>query len=156
MRYGMNMLLWTGDCTGPKFPALFERLKKTGFDLVEIPIFDPNVKKLSALAKKLDGIKVPVIRLASERADLRPHLLPILKAAAEQPVTPGDYENPNYKQFVIDMLKAGREPYHYHGRNFYRGPAVNVRVHEFEDVARETRVRLQTDSMGLGMVVYPR
>jgi D-psicose/D-tagatose/L-ribulose 3-epimerase len=52
----MNMLLWTGDCTGPKFPALFERLKKTGFDHVEIPIFDPNVKKLSALAKKLDGM----------------------------------------------------------------------------------------------------
>ena len=56
MKYGMNMLLWTGDCTGPRFPALFERLKKTGFDLVEIPIFDPNVKKLSALAKKLDGL----------------------------------------------------------------------------------------------------
>jgi D-psicose/D-tagatose/L-ribulose 3-epimerase len=56
MKYGMNMLLWTDDCTGPRFPALFERLKKTGFDLVEIPIFDPNVKKLSALAKKLDGI----------------------------------------------------------------------------------------------------
>ena len=54
MKYGMNMLLWTGDCTTPEFPALFERLKKTGFDLVEIPIFDPNPKKLAALAKKLD------------------------------------------------------------------------------------------------------
>ena len=56
MKYGMNMLLWTGDCTTPEFPALFERLKKTGFDLVEIPIFDPNPKKLAALAKKLDGL----------------------------------------------------------------------------------------------------
>jgi len=56
MKYGMNMLLWTGDCTTPEFPALFERLKKTGFDLVEIPIFDPNPKKLAALAKKLDSI----------------------------------------------------------------------------------------------------
>ena len=56
MKYGMNMLLWSGDVTGPKFPALFERLKKTGFDLVEIPIFDTNVKKLGALAKKLDGM----------------------------------------------------------------------------------------------------
>jgi D-psicose/D-tagatose/L-ribulose 3-epimerase len=52
----MNMLLWTGDVTGPKFPALFERLKKTGFDLLEIPIFDPNPKKLAAVAKKLDSL----------------------------------------------------------------------------------------------------
>jgi D-psicose/D-tagatose/L-ribulose 3-epimerase len=56
MKYGMNMLLWSGDVTGPKFPALFERLKTMGFDHVEIPIFDTNVKKLSALAKKLDGM----------------------------------------------------------------------------------------------------
>ena len=56
MKYGMNMLLLSGDCTGPKFPALFERLKKTGFYHVEVPIFDTNVKKLSALAKKLDGL----------------------------------------------------------------------------------------------------
>jgi D-psicose/D-tagatose/L-ribulose 3-epimerase len=56
MKYGMNMLLWTGDCTTPEFPALFERLKKTGFDLVEIPIFDPNPKTLAALGKTLEGI----------------------------------------------------------------------------------------------------
>jgi D-psicose/D-tagatose/L-ribulose 3-epimerase len=56
MKYGMNMLLWSGDVTGPKFPALFERLKKTGFDLLEIPIFDPNPKKLAAVAKKLDSL----------------------------------------------------------------------------------------------------
>src|SRR5258708_3616263 len=56
MKYGMNMLLWSGDVTGSKFPALFERLKKTGFDLVEVPIFDPDVKKLAKVAKQLDGI----------------------------------------------------------------------------------------------------
>ena len=48
MKYGMNMLLWADDCTGAKFPALFERLKKTGFDSVEIPIFAPDVKKMKA------------------------------------------------------------------------------------------------------------
>jgi len=57
MKYGMNMLLWSGDVTGSKFPALFERLKKTGFDLLEIPIFDPNIKKLTAVAKTL-----PIVR----------------------------------------------------------------------------------------------
>ena len=56
MKYGMNLLLWSGDVKGPKFPALFERLKKTGFDLLEIPIYDPNPKKLAAVAKKLDSL----------------------------------------------------------------------------------------------------
>ena len=56
MKYGMNMLLWSGDVTGSKFPPLFERLKKTGFDHIEVPIFDPNVKKLTAVAKTLDGL----------------------------------------------------------------------------------------------------
>jgi D-psicose/D-tagatose/L-ribulose 3-epimerase len=56
MKYGMNMLLWSGDVTGSKFPALFERLKKTGFDHLEIPIFDPNIKKLTGVAKTLDTL----------------------------------------------------------------------------------------------------
>jgi len=38
MKYGMNMLLWTDDCTGPRFPPIFERLKGMGFDSVELPI----------------------------------------------------------------------------------------------------------------------
>src|SRR4029078_8264681 len=69
MKYGMNMLLCTGDCTTPEFPALFERLKKTGFDLVEIPIFDPNPKKLAALAKKLDSIVLTPSAVTCRNAD---------------------------------------------------------------------------------------
>ena len=34
MKYGMNMLLWTDDCTGQKFPPIFERLKAMGYDSV--------------------------------------------------------------------------------------------------------------------------
>jgi D-psicose/D-tagatose/L-ribulose 3-epimerase len=56
MKYGMNMLLWTGDVTGPEFPALFGRLKKMGFDSIEVPIFDPDVAKLTQVAKTLDGL----------------------------------------------------------------------------------------------------
>jgi D-psicose/D-tagatose/L-ribulose 3-epimerase len=56
MKYGMNMLLWTGDVTGPEFPALFGRLGKMGFDSLEIPIFDPNVQKLTQVAKTLDDL----------------------------------------------------------------------------------------------------
>jgi D-psicose/D-tagatose/L-ribulose 3-epimerase len=56
MKYGMNMLLWTDDCTGPQWPPLFGRLKAMGFDSVEIPILSVDPKKLSALARTLDGL----------------------------------------------------------------------------------------------------
>lgn len=39
MKIGMNMLLWTGHVTADHVPAL-QALKATGFDGVEIPVFD--------------------------------------------------------------------------------------------------------------------
>jgi len=54
--YGMNMLLWTTDVTGDSFLPLFGRLKKMGFDSVEIPIFDTQVHKFVAVGKELDRI----------------------------------------------------------------------------------------------------
>jgi len=56
MKYGMNMLLWTDDCTGPKFPPIFERLKGMGFDSVELPILSVDPRKLAAVARTLDGL----------------------------------------------------------------------------------------------------
>jgi len=56
MKYGMNMLLWTDDCTGPKFPRLFERLKGMGYDSVEMPILNVDARKLAALGSTLDGL----------------------------------------------------------------------------------------------------
>jgi D-psicose/D-tagatose/L-ribulose 3-epimerase len=52
----MNMLLWTADCTGSEFPPLFEKLKKMGFDSVEIPIMGPDAKTYAKMGKLLDGI----------------------------------------------------------------------------------------------------
>jgi D-psicose/D-tagatose/L-ribulose 3-epimerase len=54
--YGMNMLLWTTDTCGDAFLPLFGRLRKMGFDAVEIPIFDTNVEKFAALGKELDRL----------------------------------------------------------------------------------------------------
>src|SRR4029079_18382579 len=56
MKYGMNMLLWTDDCTGPKIPPIFERLKGMGFDAVEVPILNVDAKKLRDVARTLDGL----------------------------------------------------------------------------------------------------
>jgi D-psicose/D-tagatose/L-ribulose 3-epimerase len=56
MKYGMNMLLWTDDCSGPRIPPIFERLKGMGFDSVELPILNVDLKKLRAVARTLDGL----------------------------------------------------------------------------------------------------
>lgn len=65
---------------------------------------------------------------------------------------PLTYDNPQCNQFVADMEDAGFEVEHYRGRNFWTGPAVRG---EMQDVARATKVRIQTDSMGLGVICYP-
>ncbi len=42
MKIGMNMLLWTGHVEADLIPAM-QAIKATGFDGVEIPIFNPSV-----------------------------------------------------------------------------------------------------------------
>ncbi len=41
MKIGMNLLLWTGHVTEEHVPVL-KALKNTGFDGVEVPVFDPS------------------------------------------------------------------------------------------------------------------
>ncbi len=55
MQYGMNMLLWTTDVTEEHF-GIFEQLKEIGYDGVELPIFDMNVERFTAIGKKLDEL----------------------------------------------------------------------------------------------------
>lgn len=53
MKFGMNLLLWTDNVTEEHRP-LMERLKKMGYDGVEIPVFDHDPKKYAAWGKWLD------------------------------------------------------------------------------------------------------
>lgn len=55
MKYGMNMLLWTSDVTEEHY-GILEKLKKWGFDGVELPVFDLDLAKSARLGKKLDEI----------------------------------------------------------------------------------------------------
>ena len=41
MKIGMNMLLWTGHVEEEHVPIL-RAIKDTGFDGVEVPVFDPS------------------------------------------------------------------------------------------------------------------
>lgn len=56
MKIGMNMLLWTGHVTNDHV-AILKSLKDTGFDGVEIPLFDPSdVGHFQRLASILDDL----------------------------------------------------------------------------------------------------
>jgi D-psicose/D-tagatose/L-ribulose 3-epimerase len=55
MKTGMNLLLWTGHVTSEHFPLL-AKLKKTGFDGVELPLFEGDAKHYQAVAKELKNL----------------------------------------------------------------------------------------------------
>ncbi|MCU0960268.1 MAG: sugar phosphate isomerase/epimerase [Pirellulaceae bacterium] len=55
MKFGMNLLLWTGDLHDDLLPVL-ERLKAMGYDGVELPMFNLTVEKYAAWARHLDDL----------------------------------------------------------------------------------------------------
>lgn len=54
MKYGMNLLLWTGELNEELLPTL-ERLKAVGFDGIELPIFNLDLD-YAAWGKRLDDL----------------------------------------------------------------------------------------------------
>jgi D-psicose/D-tagatose/L-ribulose 3-epimerase len=55
MKYGINLYLWADDMHDGLMPVL-EKLKKIGYDGVEVPIFDLDPKKWKLWAKRLDDL----------------------------------------------------------------------------------------------------
>ncbi len=55
MKYGMNLLLWT-DRLDESMRPLLERLKKIGFDGVEVPIFDTHPEQCATWGRWLDEL----------------------------------------------------------------------------------------------------
>ncbi len=54
MKYGMNLLLWSGEVTDSMLPTI-EKLKAIGYDGVELPLFNLDLD-YAALGKKLDDM----------------------------------------------------------------------------------------------------
>lgn len=54
MKYGMNLLLWSGEVTDELMPVC-EQLKDMGFDGVEMPVFNLDLN-YAEIGKKLDGL----------------------------------------------------------------------------------------------------
>jgi D-psicose/D-tagatose/L-ribulose 3-epimerase len=55
MKFGMNLLLWTGELNDSMLPVL-EQLKKIGYDGVEVPIFGGDPASFKPWAKRLDDL----------------------------------------------------------------------------------------------------
>ncbi|XDA99076.1 sugar phosphate isomerase/epimerase family protein [Sulfitobacter sp. LCG007] len=55
MRIGMNMFLWTTS-VGPQHHAILADIGATGFDGVEIPVFDDRPEDYAALGARLDAL----------------------------------------------------------------------------------------------------
>lgn len=55
MKYGINLLLWTDTLSEDKLPLL-EKLKTLGYDTIELPMFDKNVKNAARWGKELDAL----------------------------------------------------------------------------------------------------
>lgn len=55
MKYGINLLLWTDTLSDNQFPVL-DTIKKIGYDIVELPMFDDDVANAARWGKKLDEL----------------------------------------------------------------------------------------------------
>jgi D-psicose/D-tagatose/L-ribulose 3-epimerase len=70
MKTGMNLLLWTTHVTEEHYPLL-ARLKKAGFDGVELPLFEGDSRHYQALSKELrnQGLACTAVTCANEQAN---------------------------------------------------------------------------------------
>ncbi len=86
MKYGMNLLLWSGEVNDSLFPVI-EQLKTIGYDGVEIPIFNLDLD-YAAIGRRLDdlGLQRTAVTIRSE---------------ADNPISP----DPAIRQKGIDANK---------------------------------------------------
>src|SRR4051812_5591558 len=104
MKYGMNLLLWTTHVTEEHFPLL-AKLKKAGFDGVEVPLFGGEAAHYQRVRKELDanGLGSTVVTVATPEAN------PISPDAAVRPA-------------AVDRLKWAVDMTHILGGTHLCGP----------------------------------
>jgi D-psicose/D-tagatose/L-ribulose 3-epimerase len=71
MNYGMNLLLWTTHVTSEHFPLL-ARIKETGFDGVELPLFQGDEAHYKKLGQELKNLGLACTTVTCCGADNNP------------------------------------------------------------------------------------
>jgi D-psicose/D-tagatose/L-ribulose 3-epimerase len=81
----MNLLLWTTHVTAPHFPLL-AKLKQTGFDGVEVPVFEGDAAHFRTIRQELDkqGLKCTTVTVGTAEANPISPDAAIRKAAVER------------------------------------------------------------------------
>jgi D-psicose/D-tagatose/L-ribulose 3-epimerase len=69
---GMNMLLWSGDVTGPRFHSVFAMLADAGYDGVEVPIFALDPAPYARLGERLRGMGLRALALTARGPETNP------------------------------------------------------------------------------------
>jgi D-psicose/D-tagatose/L-ribulose 3-epimerase len=85
MKTGMNLLLWATHITQEHFPIL-AKLKKTGFDGVEIPVFQGDAAHYRMIQKELanQGLRCTTVTVATPEASPISPDAAVRKAAGER------------------------------------------------------------------------
>ncbi len=107
MKFGMNLLLWTGHVTAEHYPLL-EKIKAWGFDGAELPVFSFDDAHYRDVRRKLDdnGLKCTVVTIVPEDAN---------------PISP----DASVRQAAIDHLKRAIDTCHILGAEVLCGPYVS-------------------------------
>lgn len=104
MKTGMNLLLWTGFVTEEHYPLLTQ-LKETGYDGVEIPVFDGDVAHYKKLKQELDRVGLQCTTVTIVTPDTNP-------------ISP----DPTVRKNAVDRLKWAIECNHALGAETMVGP----------------------------------
>jgi D-psicose/D-tagatose/L-ribulose 3-epimerase len=85
MKTGMNLLLWTTHVTSELFPLL-GKLKQTGFDGVELPLFEGDAAHYKSIAQELkkQGLGCTTVTVVGPEANPISPDTAVRKAAAER------------------------------------------------------------------------
>ena len=71
MKFGMNLLLWSGQLDDRLWPTV-ELLKQMGYDGVELPMFEPDEARCAGWAARLDDLGLERTAVAIRGADDNP------------------------------------------------------------------------------------
>lgn len=104
MKFGMNLLLWASHITSEQFPII-EKLKKAGYDGVEVPVFEGDVKHFKTLGKELanQGLGCTAVTVLGEDTN---------------PISP----DPKIRQAAVDRLRWALENTAAAGGTILAGP----------------------------------
>src|SRR5947209_13408868 len=85
MKTGMNLLLWTSHVTSEHFPLL-GKLKKAGYDGVEIPLFEGGADHYQTIRKELDhlGLRCTTVTVVGPDANPISNDAAVREAAVER------------------------------------------------------------------------